>query len=109
MNRLQEIRARVEAAHQNYESVRHYSESRPLPGHWIYGYGAHGTGDANVKDDIPYLLSLVERLEAVVEAARNLCPSEPSFDDPRISWVEVQIERTELAAFRAALTAVEEK
>ncbi len=101
MNRLQEIRARVVSAHQNYESVRHYSESRPLPGHWIYGYGAHGTGDANVKADIPYLLSLVERLAGALDGLHGHMARTSS---PDTKW-----ELPVMVAARAALTAVEEK
>ena len=46
-------------------------------------------------------------VKAVIEAAKNLCPSQPSFDDPRIEWVEVQIDRDDLKAFRDAVAALD--
>lgn len=45
--------------------------------------------------------------EAVAQAAKNLCPSEPASNDIRIDWLEVQIGREELAEFRKAVLELE--
>ena len=44
-------------------------------------------------------------LRALVEAALELCPTEPTFDDVRLSYVEIQVQRADLAAFNAAVAA----
>lgn len=47
--------------------------------------------------------------ENVIEAAKNLCPSEPSFDDERLDYVEVQIDREYLKQFRAAVASLPDR
>ena len=44
-------------------------------------------------------------LRALVKAALDLCPTEPTFDDVRLSYVEIQVQRADLAAFNAAVAA----
>ncbi len=47
----------------------------------------------------------VDRLHRIEEAARNINENfeAPVFEDPRIEWVEVQVDKKDIAALRAAL------
>jgi predicted translin family RNA/ssDNA-binding protein len=49
---------------------------------------------------------ILEQLESLQTAVREFADeiSEPSFDDTRIEWVEVQIDREALAGFRSLTT-----
>ena len=57
------------------------------------------------REKVAELKAALSAAESVVEASQNLHPSAPTFEDERISYVEVQIEKQSLAEFRTALTA----
>lgn len=59
-------------------------------------------------DKIRLLKSELAAARPLIRAAQNLTHSEPSFDDARISWVEVQVDRDELKEFREALAAYDQ-
>jgi hypothetical protein len=65
----------------------------------------------NILRGIHFVEEAIERAlrGAVVSAARELGAhtSEPSFDDSRISYVEIQIDRDALRDFRGALAALD--
>ena len=60
-------------------------------------------------DDIPWLCELARKLLAVAEAARDLVNGlGVEMDDPRLEYVLVQVERSDLSNLRSALATLEE-
>ena len=52
-----------------------------------------------------HLVAMKDATSTLVEAALALCPTEPTLDDERLSYVEIQVQRADLAAFRVAVVA----
>lgn len=58
--------------------------------------------------DCPAMVEAIKPLERLVRAALALCPSEGVYgDEPRMDYDEVQIDKDDLAEFRAAVSEYE--